>query len=132
MPGISLNLKLIGAAKLIRTLNSSKTIKTPVSKGISKIALYYAGLAKKATVVDTGRLRSSISQQIGPTSATIGTNVKYASFVEYGTEKMTARHMEGAVKVLGKGGFTYALEQLKTWLRRGEHRIHKDIDAEFK
>ena len=45
---------------------------------------------------------------------------------------MEARHMEGATKVLGKGMFTYALELLYTWLGRDSHKIHTELDKEFK
>ncbi|WP_236886645.1 HK97 gp10 family phage protein [Dehalococcoides mccartyi] len=67
-----------------------------------------ANRAKKATVVDTGRLRASIATQISDLSAEIGTNVEYAPFVEFGTSKMEARHLEGSSKVLGEGMFTFA------------------------
>jgi len=103
----------------------------PLTNGIRKITLYYDGLVKKATVVDTGRLRSSITNRIQPNMGEVGTNVKYASFIEYGTEKMEARHMERGSKKLGQGMFDYALGLLRTWLDRGEHGIHKDIDARF-
>lgn len=131
MAGIGLNIKMLGAEKIIKALTDKDTIKQPVASGIKRIALYYEGLVKKATVVDTGRLRSSITSQIGPASATIGTNIQYASFVEYGTQKMYARHMEGGVKVFGKGMFTHALELLRSWLANDNHGIHKDIEARF-
>ncbi len=121
-----------GAEKLTKALGSSDTIKKPVDKGIRRMALYYDGLVKKATVVDTGRLRSSITHNIGTTSAQVGTNVKYAGFVEYGTQNMAARHMEGSVKVLDEGMFRYAWGLLQKWLSKGKHNIHVEIDKEFK
>lgn len=41
--------------------------------------------------VDTGRLRNSITYKIGIDNATIGTNVEYAPYVEFGTVKMKPR-----------------------------------------
>jgi len=141
--GVGLTLKFIGGKKLFAALKSSKTIKKPLDGGIRKIVLYYEGLVKKATVVGTpestgipgyggGRLRSSITNEINPTRASVGTNVEYAQFVEYGTAKMEARHMEGSSKVLGEGMFKYAWGQLKDWLSKGNHDIHVEIDKEFK
>lgn len=129
---VGISILITGATRLTKTLASSNTVGKPIDKGIHKIALYYEGLVKRHTVVATGRLRSSVTSVINPPMATIGTNVQYAQFVEYGTSKMEARHMEGSSKMFGKGAFTYALELLHTWLGRDSHNIHKEIDKEFK
>lgn len=42
--------------------------------------------------IDTGRLRNSISHAVEDDAAYIGTNVEYAPYVEYGTQKMEANH----------------------------------------
>ena len=48
--------------------------------------------AKKACPVDTGRLRNSITHaQYDENTEVIGSNVSYASFVELGTSKMSAK-----------------------------------------
>ena len=49
--------------------------------------------AKKATPVDTGRLRNSISHSVDGEAAYIGSNVEYASYVELGTSRAKAHHM---------------------------------------
>ena len=49
--------------------------------------------AKKATPVDTGRLRNSISHAVDGEVAYIGTNVEYAPDVELGTSRAKAHHM---------------------------------------
>ena len=49
--------------------------------------------AKKATPVDTGRLRNSISHTVDGEAAYIGTNVEYAPYVELGTSRAKAHHM---------------------------------------
>ncbi|KKN03670.1 hypothetical protein LCGC14_1105330 [marine sediment metagenome] len=125
-------LKFIGGKKLFNALKSSKTIAKPLDNGIRRITLQYENLVKKATVVDTGRLRSSIHHELNPKRASVGTNVQYAQFVEYGTSKMEARHMEGSAKVLDEGMFAHAWGKLKDWLSKGKHDIQVDIDKEFK
>lgn len=140
---MQLILKFIGGKKLFNVLSNSKTIGKPLDNGIRKITLKYEGLVKKATVVGTpestgipgyggGRLRSSIHHELNPKRASVGTNVQYARFVEYGTPNMEARHMEGSAKVLGEGMFSYAWGKLKEWLSKGKHDIHVEIDKEFK
>ena len=48
--------------------------------------------AKQLCPVDTGRLRNSIThQQIDAKTEVIGTNVKYAPFVELGTKRQKAQ-----------------------------------------
>ena len=134
--GILLTMKFVGGKKLFDALRSSKTVSKPLDDGIRRITLKYNGLVKKATVVDTGRLRSSIHQEMHPFRASVGTNVEYAHAVEYGQQRdrgyMAARHMEGSRKVLGMGMFAYAWGLLWAWLDKGEHNIHVDIDREFK
>ena len=43
-------------------------------------------------LVDTGRLRNSISHTVDGEAAYIGTNVEYAPYLELGTKKITAHH----------------------------------------
>ena len=43
-------------------------------------------------LIDTGRLRNSISHTVDGESAYIGTNVEYAPYLELGTKKITAHH----------------------------------------
>ncbi len=45
------------------------------------------GYAKKATPVDTGNLRNSISHKVTEDAVYIGTNTEYAPYVEFGTGK---------------------------------------------
>jgi len=126
-----LSVKLIGAQKLIQALSSKDTVLDPLMNGIKKITLKLERFVKQSTVVDTGRLRSSIAHQFGQDYGQVGTNVVYASFVEYGTQKMAARHMEGSTKVLGQGMFSYGVEKLEDALTDEEKAIAKDIEVEF-
>lgn len=47
--------------------------------------------AKDLTPVITGRLRDSIGHKVVGNTATVGTRVEYAPYVELGTYKMAAR-----------------------------------------
>lgn len=131
-----LKIKLIGVDKLRNALSSKETIRGPVRTGIRRITLTMEAFTKRATVVDTGRLRASISHKIAPLSGVVFTNVKYAPFVEFGSQHgptfVKARHKEGGTKVLGQGMFSFALEQLKKWLGNEEKEISKNIEGKFK
>ena len=52
-----------------------------IKNGLEAIGLTAETYAKKATPVDTGRLRNSISHETGEEAVYIGTNVEYAAFV---------------------------------------------------
>ena len=43
-------------------------------------------------LIDTGRLRNSISYAVDGEAAYIGTNVEYAPYLELGTKKIAAHH----------------------------------------
>jgi len=66
-----------------------------VARDLQRRALQVDRAAKQLCPVDTGRLRSSITNEIGQDGdglvATIGTNVEYAPHVELGTSKMAAQ-----------------------------------------
>ena len=65
--------------------DNSKQILSALEKGIKNgleaIGLTAETYAKKATPVDTGRLRNSISHTVDGEAAYIGSNVEYAAFV---------------------------------------------------
>lgn len=66
-----------------------------VAKDLARRALQVDGAAKRLCPVDTGRLRSSITNELGQDGqgllATIGTNVEYAAYVELGTRNAPAQ-----------------------------------------
>ena len=66
-------------------IDNSQRILTAMEKGIKNgleaIGLTAETYAKKATPVDTGRLRNSISHSVDGEAAYIGSNVEYAAFV---------------------------------------------------
>ena len=56
-------------------------------RALEKCGLVAEGYAKKATPVDTGNLRNSISHKVTEDAVYIGTNTEYAPYVEFGTGK---------------------------------------------
>ena len=64
-----------------------------IKNGLEAIGLTAETYAKKATPVDTGRLRNSISHAVDGEAVYIGTNVEYAPYVELGTSRAKAHHM---------------------------------------
>jgi HK97 gp10 family phage protein len=56
-------------------------------RALEKCGLTAEGYAKKATPVDTGNLRNSISHKVQKDTMFVGTNVEYAPYVEFGTGK---------------------------------------------
>lgn len=65
----------------------SAEIKAALLRGLEKIGLVAEGYAKKLCPVDTGNLRNSITHVVDDQepAAIIGTDNKYAAYVELGT-----------------------------------------------
>ena len=122
-----ISIEVTGNEEIARDMNKGVSI----ADALKKLAFNVEAFAKKATVVDTGRLRSSINTKLAKVSAVIGTNVDYAEFIEYGTHTMEARHMEGATKVLGQGMFEYTEEQMGNQIKDFETSIIKDVEKRF-
>ena len=60
-------------------------------KALTAAALVVQSEAVLRCPVDTGNLRSSITYNVKPKEARVGTNVHYAPHVCYGTKKMKAQ-----------------------------------------
>ena len=67
----------------------------PAGKELARVANTVTRIAKRLAPVDTGRLRSSIVNELGRDGrglvARVGTNVEYAPYLELGTRRMSAR-----------------------------------------
>ena len=127
MAGVRVRAEIIEGRNLAKKFKDGGNVAKPLTDGLRKMTLKLEGEVKKATVVDTGRLRSSISHRYFAQGSEVGTNVQYASFVEYGTKNMEARHMEGGSTKFGMGMFTYAISLIKTWAAREGDDIAKKI-----
>lgn len=62
-----------------------------LQKNIENAALLLERNAKQNCPVDTGKLRASITTEVGKLEAEVGTNVEYAQCVEFGTSKQSAK-----------------------------------------
>ncbi len=84
--GMTVDVK--GVDRLIRRFNDRSWMQNPIRDLLTKGSLEIAGQTRRLTPVDTGRLRSSISQEVDksqmPLWAKVGTNVEYAAPVEFG------------------------------------------------
>jgi phage gpG-like protein len=108
-----------------------KAIKDNLTNTILKIETK----AKQSTVVDTGRLRASITHSISDTFASVGTNVEYAPFIEYGhlsrgQSFVPPRHMEGATKVLGSGMMAHTVKTIQPEIKDYELRVVSQVEKE--
>lgn len=67
----------------------------PVAKEVTRATIKVESAAKRRCPVDTGRLRSSITHQVGQDGkgvvGVVGTDVDYAPYVEMGTSRMGAQ-----------------------------------------
>lgn len=86
---MSNGIEIRGLDELIRKANKNRLLGRPLKRFFTASAIDVQRNAKKRAPVDTGRLRDSIVYEVQggavPMQATIGTNVKYAPFVEFGT-----------------------------------------------
>ena len=78
---------VVNLDKLLKKLEKLENPKAAINKGIEKGCLLVEGTAKQNCPVDTGNLRASITHEVNEGEGIVGTNVEYASFVEFGTSK---------------------------------------------
>jgi len=92
--GVDISVELTGTRELAgRFRVLSRQAKLEVAQAITRSALAIHAGAVRRCRGDTGRLRSSIRLMTldGGLAAAVGTNVKYAKFVEFGTGPLGAR-----------------------------------------
>ncbi len=145
MAGLSFGFKVIGLRQLQRKLESD-LIKSPLAQGIRKITLFPTREIKKATPRGkSGELRSGIVEQITPFRGLIGTNVNYASFVEYGHKQTPGRYIPAIGKRLinpwvfpsrtgnmrDMGPFTYGMKLVQSKVKDFLKDIGKDIQVRW-
>jgi HK97 gp10 family phage protein len=70
-----------------------KATEEAVKVALEAVGLQAENYAKRLCPVDTGNLRNSITHDtdVGELCAYVGTNVEYAAYVEYGTQKTKAQ-----------------------------------------
>ena len=70
-----------------------ETMRMALDKTLEAVGLYVESQAKTLSPVDTSRLRNSMNHAVdlSKKKVTIGTNVEYAIYQEFGTRKMAAQ-----------------------------------------
>ena len=66
-----------------------------VEKALTMIGIQAMNYATLKCPVDTGRLAGSITSRVEGDTVTIGTNVEYGKYVEFGTSRMGAQPFIG-------------------------------------
>lgn len=96
----------------------SVDIKSAIQEGLEAFAFEIEGESKKNSPIDTGRLRASITTDIGNLKARVSPHVDYAGYVHEGTKRMRARPFMAiglsraeAKMYNGKGPFSASLEK---------------------
>lgn len=82
---VVITVQLRGDKELQAALKRPDLISAPVQRFLQRSSFSIEAQAKLNSPVDTGRLRSSINTRISGNLAKVGTNLKYAPHVEYGT-----------------------------------------------
>jgi len=87
-----MGIEILGMNELLKKLSLMGGNKA-IMKGIEKGALRVESDAKRNCPVDEGLLRASIDHKInnGTLSATVGSNLDYSKFLEFGTVKQRAQ-----------------------------------------
>jgi len=131
MAGLSFNMKVTGLSQ-IRGKVTKAAKKDWLNDPLEKLRMWLERTLKQATVVDTGEARGSVTSTRLVDSIQLGMSVHYAEYLEYGTSKMEARHMEGGQKVLGLGMFAYTLRKLQQYIGSFVKNADDAIEAEFR
>lgn len=85
------NLEIDARAFLASLDEYQEDVLEGLQQDIEKAALTLEKNAKQNCPVDTGKLRASITTEVGNLEAEVGTNVEYALYVEFGTSKQSAQ-----------------------------------------
>lgn len=78
-------------------------VERKIDRKLKQLGFKIEAEAKKKCPVDTGRLRASITTTVEGGKVIVGSNVKYAPYVEWGTEKMEAQpYLRPAIDLVRK------------------------------
>jgi HK97 gp10 family phage protein len=107
MATISVTVKVDNSAKITAEMRRA------ISQVIRKTAADCEAFAKGVVPVRTGNLKNSIQTEIeSEMSASVGTNVEYSTFVEFGTTRMSARPYMTPATERVRDPFFRAMEQI--------------------
>ena len=130
---IGVTLSIIGLEMLRKKLQE-KNVTDPLNNGIKKATQLAQLETGKATPRITSNLAGSIMQpiQLGEGWGQYGTNVEYASKVEFGIGAMRPRHIEGGVRVYGEGMFSYGFRKMQEKMKGILNDVVGAIQARWK
>ena len=95
---------------------------------VAATTLEWTRRVKKATPVDTGRLRNSWQTEIKPTSGTIINNLPYAEPVCYGENLPRSWNNQYRTRQNTQAGFPELIgKELKTWALQEYERIKRRL-----
>ncbi len=82
---IQITMRLEDTKKLQRAFKDPRLIQGPIREFLESAGRTVELAAKEKVTVDTGRLRSSITTKVETDRAIVGSNLKYAPYIEFGT-----------------------------------------------
>ena len=140
---------LNGKEELQRKLQA-ETIQVPTTEGIKKVVIWIQNHVMKSTPVDTGRLRSSVTQTVNELEGRVATDVQYAPFVEYGHSQQVGRFVYAigarlvapwvppsrvahgtSMRIRDIGPFTYTFQQAQIQIQDWIKEIGANIQQRF-
>jgi len=124
MAGIDTTVEIKGLEELQKKLEKEVALGPPLKMILGEAALRVEREAKILAPFDTGRLRASITPSVSaspvPLWAKVSSNVRYASYVEYGTRKW-----------VGKAFLRPALERVRAKIDELLGKAAKMIEQRF-
>lgn len=131
--------RTVGARKAATYINKQgTTVNRRASAGravtVKTRGFHVASAPGQPPAVDTGRLRSSYTWQLGQDRkgpfVEVGTNVKYAPWLEFGTRKMKPRpHLRPAINEVRRQIATLVLQGIVHEQRETVRRLPKEVSV---
>lgn len=123
-----MDIQVKGLDNLIRKLEFlGGNADAAIDRGLAIGAQRVKRTAKQICSVDTGRLKGSIeSHQIGKHAYSVGTNVEYATYVEFGTGRSGDPKVDHTMSVKGMSPRPY----LYPALVQNKDAVGKDVKAQ--
>lgn len=111
MAGNSVTVAMVGSDELAAALRQiAAQAPDLAARVLDNAAMRVEASAKQRCPVDTGRLRSSIQVGGDGLQRTVGTNVEYGPYIEFGTSKRPAKPFLGPAAEQERPKFEAAVE----------------------
>ena len=126
------DIKITGAEETKRELD--KGVKAELKRSLRTLATKVRNKLKAATPRRTGHLASTVKYTIKDLSAYVGTsgsNTYYGKFINLGTPHMSARHLEGGMRVYDGGPVEYTEGALDNEIKQYEQEVISAVKGRF-